>query len=70
MMEEFLNNINIDKKQARFALIGDGYTKEEALKLNDEQVSKIWCNRFRRQITDGFYKGIRIGLYDGEEVRD
>ena len=70
MMEGFLNNINIDRKQARFALIGDGYTKEEALKLTDDQVSEIWCDRFKFQIMDNFYKGIRIGLYDGNEVRD
>ena len=62
--------INIDMKQARYALIGDGYTKEEALKLTNEQVSEIWCDRFKLQILDNFYKGIRIGLYDGKEVRD
>ena len=68
MMEEFLNNISIDKKQARFALIGDGYTKEEALRLSDDQVSEIWCDRFKLQILDNFYKGIRIGLYTASEV--
>lgn len=70
MMEEFLNSINIDKKQARFALIGDGYTKEEALKLSNEQVSEIWCDRFKLQIMDNFYKGIRIGLYTASEVHE
>ena len=70
MMEEFLNNTNIYKKQARYALIGDGYTKEEALKLSDDQVSEIWCDRFKLQIADSFYKGIRIGLYDGKEIRN
>ena len=69
-MEEFLNNINIDKKQARFALIGDGYTKEEALKLTDDQVSEIWCDRFKLQIMDNFYKGVQVGLYTASEVHE
>ena len=62
--------VNIDMKQARYALIGDGYLKEEVLKMSDEKISQIWADRFRLQIMDNFYKGIRIGLYDGKEVRD
>ena len=62
-------NIDININQARYALIGDGYIKEEALKLSDEQVSEIWCDRFKLQILDSFYKGAGIGLYDGKEVR-
>ena len=70
LREEFLNNINIDRKEARIALIGDGYTKEEALKLSDVQVSEIWYDRFRLQIIDSFYKGIGVGLYTASEVHE
>lgn len=62
--------IKINLKQARFALIGDGYTKEEALKLTNDQVSEIWADRFKFQIMDNFYKGIRVGLYTASEVHE
>lgn len=58
--------LELDIKQCRLALVGDGYTLEEANKLTEEKILKIWKSRFERQIIDSYYKGLRIGLYENE----
>lgn len=60
--------ININIVEARFALINDGYLKEDVLQMSDEEVSKIWCNKFYIQILDNYYKGHALNLYNIDEV--
>lgn len=61
--------IKIDIDKARFALIGDGYIKEEVLEMSDDQISTIWCDRFYKKIEDQFYRGIELNLYTYDEVK-
>lgn len=56
--------LEIDIKQARLALVGDGYTLEEANELTEEKILKVWKSRFEKEIINGYYKGKRIGLYE------
>ena len=59
--------INIDIVKARFALINDGYLKEDILQMSDEEVSMIWCNKFYIQILDNYYKGHALNLCNIDE---
>lgn len=58
--------LELDIQQCRLALVGDGYTLEEANELTEEKILEIWKSRFERQIIDSYYKGLRIGLYENK----
>ena len=56
--------LEIDIKQARLALVGDGYILKEVNEFMEEEILKIWKSRFEKEIINGYYHGLRIGLYE------
>lgn len=56
-------NFEIDLEKFRYSLIGDGYTKEEALAFSDEELINILKFRIDSYIQTEYNRGLRMGLY-------
>ena len=60
--------IDIPLERFRYSLVGDGYTLDEVKELSEEHLTGILKTRIMNKILNEYYKGKRMGLYDGIEV--
>ena len=60
--------IEVPMKRFRYSLVGDGYTLDEVKELSEEHLIGILETRITNKILNEYYKGKRMGLYDGIEA--
>lgn len=65
-MSNKLTNITlaIDLEKLRYSLIGDGYIKEEVVKMSQEDLIQVLQNRIECKINREYKFGERLGWYD------
>ena len=56
--------INVDLEKFRWSLVGDGYLREEAVAMSEEELVKILKDRIKNHIDEEYDRGERIGLYE------
>ena len=56
--------LDVNMEKLRYALVGNGYTLEEAERLTEGQLLTILRMRVERKIENEYLAGVRQGLYD------
>lgn len=62
-MKNTVFNLQIDIEKCRLALLGNGYVLDEVNEMSEEQIVRIWSDRFSRIIKESYDKCIRLGLH-------
>ena len=61
-----LVTVKINLDHFRMSLIGDGFTREEALTLPDDKLGEILVAKVNRKIEHNYILGVERGLYKYE----
>ena len=59
--------IDVDLEKFRWSLVGDGYLREEAASMSEEELVEVLKQRITDHINEEYDRGERLGLYDEEE---
>ncbi len=62
--------INVDLEKFRWSLVGDGYIREEAAAMSEEELIRVLKQRIKTHIEVEFGKTLRLGLLDEYDEED
>ena len=62
--------LDVDLEKFRYSLVGDGYTLKNVLHMSNAKLIDILCDRVNDHIEAEYYRGKRLGLLCGEDVRN
>lgn len=62
--------INVDLEKFRWSLVGDGYLREEAAEMAQEELINVFKERINAHINAEYDKSVRLGLLDDDNEDD